>query len=148
MINTTALIQRAFLLVDECSDIDPFFGGESALKLSKYDSVLSTLIGGNVVTFLQNVVRIDQSAQLVIGEDPVMLRYWFPFGGESALKLSKDDSALSTPIDGNVITFLQNVVGIEQSAQLEGKYPLTTQSCKRSRDSILPAREGERGIAL
>ncbi len=57
------------------------------MKLSIDDSFLSTLIGGNVVTLLQNVVRIDQSAQLVIGEDPVMLRYSFPFGGESALKV-------------------------------------------------------------
>ncbi len=99
------------------------FGGESALKFIKYDSVLSTLIGGNVVTLLQNVVRIDQSAQLVIGEDPVMLRYWFPFGGESALKFSKDDNGLSTPIGGSVVTLLQNVVRIDQGAQLEGKNP-------------------------
>ncbi len=45
------------------------------MKLSKDESVLSTLIGGNVVTLLQNVVRIAHSAQLVIREDPVMLRH-------------------------------------------------------------------------
>ncbi len=38
------------------------------------------------------------------------------------MKLSKDDSALSTPIGGNDVTLSQNVVRIEQGAHLEGKH--------------------------